>query len=228
MQIKFPTVEDVKEDEAFVDKVLKFKWPLAAGAAFFVAVAVFISGGGSRKMARERDFFSISKIFGELVDQSDAVDHSQLAKFLKSYPEITSDFDYILRDKKILQGDDVTDIEDRMIARLSYLHPFYLEHMAIVQLIVKKDYVIANQRAISLVDKIEKAGVTKFPKLYCFVLARYGFLQGKLGNSDSLKENHIRVQELIYGDPSILGQKAQIEMQEYMQSDELFFTKYFE
>jgi len=129
VQIKFPTADEVAEDELFVDKVLKYKWPIVAVISGLLAVVIFIAGGGARRMTRERDFFVISQSLDQLINGDEEFNESKILKLMKEYPEVVSDFDYFMRDDKVIEGgaqEEVKSIEDRMISRLSYLHPFTL------------------------------------------------------------------------------------------------------
>ena len=230
MQIKFPTEEDVRADVAFVDKVLRFKVPMAFGLAIFIGVAVFVSGGGSRRMSRERDFFTLSHQLQQLVSGDEEFNESKLAKLLKAYPEVSSDFDYILRDVKLIEGNDkeAQHLGNKIIDRLSYLHPYYIEFMQVAQLIEQQRPVEASKNILILKHKIEEDGIEKFPNLYAFTLARYGYVQNLLGSSENQSKSREELRELIYGDESVLGAKAQKNIQKYVESDNYFFSKFFD
>lgn len=228
MQIKFPTVEDVQEDQNFIDKLLQFKWYILAGVALFLSISLFIASGGSRRMTREKDFFTISKLLQELKDGDEEVNESKIASYLNSYPEIRCDFDCLLRDHAVLKGDDASKIEDRILSRLSYLHPFYRDHMKVVQLIEQESFEEAQTVCAALISNVEEKGVNQFPVLYSFSVARLGYIKEKLGNPDSNKEAWARIKELLTKEDSPLGKEGQSKLVRYMRKDDNFFSEFFE
>ncbi len=199
MQIKFPTEEDVIADEAFINKVLRNKLPILAGVAFFIALALAVSGGGSKRMKRERDFFSLSHSHKLLEKGEGEFNEVSLSKLLKLYPEAEADFAYFLRDDKIIEREvqKAASYEQGIISRLSYIPPLYLEFMKVVQLMEGEESNKAFESLGKLKGEIEKEGVMKYPRLYCFVLSRYAFVLEQNGQVDDAKVARQQLAEFI-------------------------------
>ncbi len=224
MQIKFPTEEEVVADEAFIQKVLRNKFSVFGGIVFFLALALAVSGGGSKRMKRERDFFSLSHSQALLKKGSEDFNESKLLKLLKEHPEAEGDFSYLLRDDKVVEGklEEAGLYEEGIISRLSYIHPYYLEFMRVAHLMEEGEQNTTFEALGQLKSKIEKEGIDQFPRLYSFVLSRYCYLLEQKGQREEKTVIQQLLTDLLNKENSSLGRKGQEDLQKYVGKDPLF------
>ena len=227
MQIKFPTMEEIQEDQAFTDKVLSYKYFILAGVVAFVILALVFSNSGVKKMSRERDFLTMSHSLELLKRGSQDFDASHLSQLLKNYPESTVEFDHYLRDSELVNGNqaEARGIENRILKRLSYLPSLYLTFAQAVQLIEDENFKEALEQLAQIRAQIEREGIENYPRLYCITLSRLAFLQGELGFDEIQLDLKQQLKGLMSGENPALGSRGIEMMQKEMENDPKFFNK---
>lgn len=233
MQIKFPVEDELSCEEdrklSWLSLLKEHVWSIVLIIGCSIALGLFLANRGAYRATREQDFFNMTSLLRQL-EQGEEVDQAQVSKLMQKYPEVTAAFDHMLRDEKLLEGEQEAAgrLEKEIVTRLSYLPTHYLTYMEAIRALEDERFDDAKQQLNHLRKVIKEEGIQEFPRLYCFVLARCAFLEGQSGEEEKKQSAKQELKELLYDEKSSLGEKAQQDLQAYVKSDEFFFSQFFE